>query len=83
MAKESIRKLLQLGLSCTDLEALCCSVVRGSAAIHRISQMATPIYAVGEAARARQQLAVRGISREFPATLTSVKEGLVRRSQVW
>ena len=40
MAKESIRKLLQLGLSCTDLEALCCSVVRGSAAIHRISQMA-------------------------------------------
>ena len=51
MAKESIRKLLQLGLSCTDLEALCCSVVRGSAAIHRISQMAksnVPIVQVAE-----------------------------------
>ena len=40
MARDSIRELLTLGMSRTDLEALCLTVVRGSAFIHQISQLA-------------------------------------------
>ena len=40
MAKDSIRELLTMGMSRTDLEALCLTVVRGSAYIHQISQLA-------------------------------------------